>query len=132
MIFHFRWLDGKEHQENCPQCRSHIWQINKIFLSENPKEDWISDLLQLALKSGHFEIYKRLISKEKDKNPEDFFGKTHLHIAAQYGHEKICKFIMSKLENENKIPKDIEGNTPIDVAIKYGHENVCLGKSYTY
>ena len=69
-----KWIDS-EQRKNCPQCRAActIQEIRRIFLSENPKENWIPDLLQIAAKSGHFEIYKRLSSEEEDKNPKGAF-----------------------------------------------------------
>ena len=59
-----------------------------------------------------------------NKNPAHFNGgMTPLHVAAQKGHLKLCKFIMDSVHNKN--PGNVENFTPLHLAAKYGHKDVC-------
>ena len=49
-----------------------------------------------------------------NKNPDDYIGITPLHLAAEYGHLEVCKWIVENVKDKN--PKDDNGFTPIDKA----------------
>ena len=50
-------------------------------------------------------------------------GLTPLHLAAQFGHLKICELILKHVQN--KMPKWI-GQTPLTLASQNDHHEVCL------
>ena len=52
-----------------------------------------------------------------------FKGLTPLHLAAQFGHFKICELILKHVQN--KMPKWI-GQTPLTLASQNDHHEVCL------
>ena len=63
------------------------------------------------------EAHDQFISNiEDNKNPGDLFNWTPLHYAALHGHLKICKLIVSNIED--KSPRNICGQTPLDFARK--------------
>ena len=59
----------------------------------------------------------------EDKNPEDRFGRTALHIAAREGHLTVCKILLEVAKN--KSPKDNNGRVPLHMAAREGHLPVC-------
>ena len=59
----------------------------------------------------------------EDKNPATNNGLTPLHLAAQYGHLKICEIILKNVQD--KMPRYF-GQTPITLASQNDHYEVCL------
>ena len=60
----------------------------------------------------------------KDVNPKNNDGYTPFHIAAQFGHEEVCKFIIEDAKDKN--PKNDKNNvTPLHLAAQNGHLQVC-------
>ena len=49
--------------------------------------------LHLATLTGKMKLVKWILLKTENKNPEDKFGKTPLHYAAEYGHKEIFRII---------------------------------------
>ena len=71
----------------------------------------------------HFSTYDFLKDYIEDKNPEDRFGRTALHIAAREGHLTVCKILLEVAKN--KSPKDNNGRVPLHMAAREGHLPVC-------
>jgi len=53
--------------------------------------------LHLATFTGKMKLVRCILLKTKDKNPEDNFGKTPLHYAAEYGHKEIFRMIFDTI-----------------------------------
>ena len=93
----------------------------------------------MAARLGPLKVFEYVIPKLEDKNPSfkqgywvvELLGNncyreddtTPLHIAAEYGNLKICKFIMNHINEKN--PPNDEGVTPLHLAAENGHLNVC-------
>ena len=71
----------------------------------------------------HVSTYDFLKDYIEDKNPEDRFGRTALHIAAREGHLTVCKILLEVAKN--KSPKDNNGRVPLHMAAREGHLPVC-------
>ena len=77
-------------------------------------------LQHLTAKNGHLEIYKFLHEKSNEINPIMKKRITPLHLAAQYGHYDICKYIC---DNSTVFVNTLrsDGNTPLTLAVHRGH-----------
>ena len=77
--------------------------------------------LHLAAKSGHVSIYESLVKCATGKNPQDHFGRTPLHYAAEYSHFKNSHFKIFNLLLEHikdKNPREKDGMTPFQLAVQ--------------
>ena len=79
--------------------------------------------LHIATCSGDLQLFKHILEKAKDKNPEDTLGQTPFHNAAAYGSLDIFELIMEKAEDKN--PKDKQGWTSLHHAAAAGHLEIC-------
>ena len=79
-------------------------------------------LMHYAAKEGKSKMVKFFIDNFalEDRNPQDNFGWTPLHIASRFGHFKVFKLLFKNIEGE-KNPEDYQGWTPLHCASKYGH-----------
>ena len=50
----------------------------------------------LAAKTGHYEMFEKMIEDEVIKNPKDACSKTPFHIACQFGQSTIASMIIQK------------------------------------
>ena len=48
-----------------------------------------------AAQNGHIDVCKLMIKTVQNKNPVDRFGRTPFILARDYGHESICRMMMS-------------------------------------
>lgn len=69
--------------------------------------------LRGAAKAGHMYIVKMML----DKGADPYVG---LHIAAEYGHTEIIKYLLANT-NVNINKKDVYGKTPLDKATRSGN-----------
>ena len=86
---------------------------------KNPKiNDGGCTPLHVAAYYGHFEVFKLIFEKVKDKNPRDSLKDTLLHRAASNGQLEICKYILSKVEDKDLAinSKNSFDRTPLDYA----------------
>ena len=76
----------------------------------------------------------------QDKNPEDKFGMTPFHMAAENGHLEVCKLILVNVQDKypknswyakgffkmmlKKNSKSLQGCSPLELAIENGHLDV--------
>merc|ERR1712051_971125 len=63
------------------------------------------------------------MEKLQDKSPMCKKGNTPLHMAASFGHLKVCQLIMAEVDN--KYPKCNHGLTPLHMAAIKGHLDIC-------
>ncbi|MCB0533077.1 MAG: ankyrin repeat domain-containing protein [Lewinellaceae bacterium] len=82
-----------------------------------------------AVKFGDIETVKAYWTSEIDVDYQDQKGMNLLMYAAEYGHNEILKFLLTKKPNDNL--KAQHGKTALDFAKGNGHENtVKLLKDY--
>ena len=74
--------------------------------------------------AGSF-LFELIIENMKNKNPEDFSGRTILHTIAFLFSNEIEKFklIMESIEDKN--PKNYLGTTPLHLAAEKGYFEIC-------
>ena len=58
-----------------------------------------------------------------DKNPQNLYGQTPYHHAANFGRLNICKLFLENLPDKN--PNTYQGHTPLHFAAESGHLKVC-------
>ena len=80
-------------------------------------------ILHFAALEGNEKLIKSILFRQKNKNPQDKFGKTPLHYAAKHGHFNICQFICENVKEKN--PRCIDGKTPLHLAAINGHLEIC-------
>ena len=85
-----------------------------------PKKDDGQSGLQVAFKTGNFDIAKLLIERGADVNLQDQEGDTALHRAAQNGNDRILKMLLVKGANPNL--KNKVGGTALMWAAAFGHD----------
>ena len=78
--------------------------------------------IRIKVFTGNLELYKYITTKVGVTNPE-CDGQTPLHIAAYFGHSKICNFLLQNVEN--KSPHNQLGLTPLNFATFEGHLEIC-------
>ena len=83
-------------------------------------------ILHAAATRGHLELLENVVEKSglesDDRNPEDHAKKTPLHLAAEYGHLSVVKFLVPFLSDKNpKTGPYWSETTPLHDAAYEGH-----------
>ena len=78
--------------------------------------------LHVAAANGDLLLFKHILEKSYDKNPQDRSGETPFHSAASYNQLEICKFIIEHAKDKN--PKNYAGETPLHRATEEGNLDV--------
>lgn len=85
--------------------------------------------LHWAAEEGRFQACKRILEVSKGimKNPQDKYGVTPLHLAAQNDNFFIYQLISKHLRDwhHSRNPTDLCGTTPLHLAAKNGHLFLC-------
>ena len=68
----------------------------------------------MACISGYYAIVQYLIENGADIEAKDYWKKTSLHIASEYGKTDIVRYLVSKGANKNAT--DVICKTPSDIA----------------
>ena len=77
--------------------------------------------------NGHFPVCELIMKTTLDPNPKDQDGWTPLLSAAQNGHLRVCKLILSNIFLKTLYycdPLDNWGHSPIKLAAQFCHEKV--------
>ena len=77
--------------------------------------------LHASAELGRIEIFKLIIQKAENKNPETISGSTPMHIAAWKGHNQIIQVLMEDDKVGDKNPANENGITPMHLAAINGH-----------
>ena len=94
------------------------------FQNKNPSHYLHGETpLHNAATFGHYEVYRLIMSKTKNKNPGDMCGRTAFHAAAAKGHIELCKLIMDQIAKKN--PGCGNGWTPLHIAASNGNLELC-------
>ncbi len=70
-----------------------------------------------AVRSGDLEKIKRLVKKE-NVNLKDFEGASLLHVAAEFSHTEVVRFLIDSGADVNA--KNLNGWTPLHLAARNG------------
>ncbi|XP_076082629.1 protein phosphatase 1 regulatory subunit 12C-like [Mytilus galloprovincialis] len=68
-----------------------------------------------ASREGHLEVTRLLLESNCEKDITDRGGRTALHLAAQYGHELVTKYLVEH-GMFSPLVKTHQGKTPYDLA----------------
>ena len=90
----------------------------------NPYDECATPL-HVAAELGRIEIFKLIIQKAEDKNPETIDGSTPMHFAACRGQNQIIKVLMEDDMVGDKNPANEAGITPLHVAARHGNAETC-------
>ena len=90
----------------------------------NPYDECATPL-HVAAELGRIEIFKLIIQKAEDKNPETISGSTPMHNAAWKGQNQIIKVLMEDDMVGDKNPANEAGITPLHVAARHGNAETC-------
>lgn len=89
--------------------------------SRSDVDEWGSSALHMAVKNGHANIVRYLVSKKKIKlNVLDDLERTPLHIAARLGNFKIIVLLFKA--GADPYLFDCEGQTPFSIAQDEGDD----------
>lgn len=92
------------------QIRMHI--AAGTDLNAIDEQDYGQTALHVALRKGHIDITKTLLTAGADVRVKTARGMTPLHLAAEEGHAKVIELLITKGANVNA--KDGSGKTPIE------------------
>ena len=81
--------------------------------------------LHASAELGRIEIFKLIIQKAENKNPETISGSTPMHIAAWKGHNQIIQVLMEDDRVGEKNPAKKDGTTPLHLAASCGNAETC-------
>ena len=91
----------KSYKQRIQAYKRLIQESIKKFFMNHPNPHEIQNrmlrgqtILHFAALQGNEKLMKSILFRQKNKNPQDKFGKTPLHYAAKYGHFNICQFII--------------------------------------
>lgn len=87
---------------------------------ESPEK--INPLLKLAVKSGVLAAVNVQVKRGHSVNTVDSTGFTPLMIAAMFGHNEVCSFLLEAGANPHY--KNNAGQTALEIASRHGHSNV--------
>ena len=80
--------------------------------------------IHVAASDGNVDLYKQMMVKLADMNPNEIYGSTHpLLLAAENGQFDIYKHIIGKLADKN--PAQLDGVTPLYMAAENDHYDIC-------
>jgi ankyrin repeat protein len=79
--------------------------------------------LQVAAAKGHLCIIQTLVNHGADIS-QGFKGITALHMASQYGHVEVVRYLISLPEVKVNCERDGDGDTPLHRAAAYGKVDV--------
>ena len=112
--------------------------IMDVVDEEMPRDDKDNTPLHYAASNGFINICQlicekingnglRLRSKSMIEvhgmNPENEDGYTPLHLATEFGHFEVFKFLFLNVKDKN--PRDNEYVTPLHLAAKFGRFDIC-------
>ena len=87
------------------------------------EEEYEVENLFDAARYGNLEICNEMLSTTPgDLNAQDDVGRTPLHFAIAFGHEKVARRLMK--EGADLAIVDEKGNTPLHYAAGYGYEAI--------
>ena len=93
-------------------CEKHIDSIEKEQCSP----------LHVAACCKDFKLFECILEKFHHKSPEDKYGRTPFHIAANAGNFEVCEFYVKEDRNN---PKDHHDWTPLHHAASSGQLDIC-------
>ncbi|KAL5707052.1 hypothetical protein ACHQM5_025148 [Ranunculus cassubicifolius] len=110
-------------------------KIRKLLLEKQPyhckirsgEKSWTP--LHLSASNGDLDALDEIIRFCPDCTElVDDYGQNFLHIAAQFGHTKLVKYVLDTIDVAPSIlnAKDIHGNTPLHIAALSGNEDMTL------
>ena len=95
--------------------------------SLNPLGGWSGwTPLHEAAINGHVEVCRLILENIEEKNPNDNYGRTPLHLVAKFGRRgsvDVCRLLLENVRD--KSPRDNDGDTPLHKAARNGNFELC-------
>ena len=126
-----RKIFGKSRDKDFARCNEVCRTWKYFYDNEKRFQNRLKGRMPLhwAADEGRFQACKRILEVSKGimKNPQDKYGVTPLHLAAQNGNFPIYELILENLGDwyHAKNPSDLCGTTPLHLAAKNGHLFLC-------
>ena len=98
--------------------------MSKLLLKQKLSHEVVSESFHLLYyaKQGNLVEIRRSVAKGRDVNYADYDNRTPLHLAANYGHFKIVKYLVN--HGAYIQIKDRFGRTPFDEATTNGYSDI--------